>query len=102
MLQTRIADALRRRQEAIKPPRRDLQLQRQISTVFRNYRKKTGLSQEEFADVIEMHRAQYSFVERGLRDFRLSTLVRLAAALETPLWVLIRDAEEGSGEKHRR
>lgn len=70
-------------------------LQERLGKVFRYHRETTtSLSQENFADHIGMHRTQYSFVERGRRDFRLSTLVRLAAALKKPLWVILKEAEE--------
>lgn len=70
-------------------------LQMRIAKVVRRHREGTRLSQEAFADHIGMHRAQYSFVERGRRDFRLSTLERVAKGLEQPIWVLLREAEEG-------
>jgi len=72
-------------------------LQRNIAAVVRRHRESTRLSQEAFADHIGMHRTQYSFVERGKRDFRLSTLERVARGLEKPVWVILREAEEDSG-----
>ena len=69
-LQTRIADALRKHRES-----------------------DTGLSQEQFADHIGMHRAQYGAIERGTRDLRLSTLLRAAKGLERPAWVILKEAE---------
>ena len=65
-----------------------------IAEVVRRHRKNTRLSQEAFADLIGMHRTQYSFVERGKRDFRLSTLARIADGLEEPIWTILREAEE--------
>ena len=69
-------------------------MQMRIAEVVRRYRKKTGLSQEAFADQIRMHRTQYSFVERGKRDFRLSTLSRVADGLEMTISTILREAEE--------
>ena len=71
-------------------------LQHRIAYVVRRRRKARNMSQEAFADHIEMHRAQYSFVERGVRDLRLSTLERVAKGLEQPLSVILREAEEAS------
>lgn len=69
-------------------------LQKRIGDVIRRHREATGLSQEAFADSIEMHRAQYSFIERGKRDIRLSTLQRLARGLKVPLWKILKEADE--------
>ena len=77
-----------------KRPRTELQMQ--IADAVRSHRKSTKLSQEAFADYIGMHRAQYSFIERGIRDIRLSTLQRVADGLKTPTWVILREAEEAS------
>jgi len=72
-----------------------VRLQMRIAKVIRRHRESTKLSQEAFADHIKMHRAQYSFVERGKRDIRLSTLERVAKGLEKPIWAILREAEEG-------
>ena len=69
-------------------------LQSRFADAVRRRRKATNLSQEAFADHIEMHRAQYSFIERGKRDFRLSSLERVAQGLGQPLWEILREAEE--------
>lgn len=44
-------------------------------------RQRLGLSQEAFAAEIGMHRTQLGHIEQGLKDCRLSTIVRLSAAL---------------------
>lgn len=69
-------------------------LKRRLGDAIRRHRRAANRSQEAFADLIEMHRAQYGFVERGKRDLRLSTLERIAEGLGQPLWVLLRDAED--------
>ncbi len=69
-------------------------LQRRIGDVIRRHREAKHWSQEGFADHIEMHRAQYGFLEQGRRDLRLSTLERVADGLEEPLWVILREADE--------
>src|SRR6185437_11414278 len=50
--------------------------------------------QEGFSDHIEMHRAYYGRIERGGKDFQISTLERIAAGLGEPVWALVREAEE--------
>jgi transcriptional regulator with XRE-family HTH domain len=48
---------------------------------LRARRQAAGLSQEGLAYVSGMHRTEISLLERGARDPRLSTVVRLAEAL---------------------
>jgi transcriptional regulator with XRE-family HTH domain len=45
-------------------------------------RKERHLSQSEVSDRSGIHVTEVSRIERGLRDLRLSTLLRLARALE--------------------
>jgi len=47
----------------------------------RSYRKDHGLSQEELADLCELHRTYIGSVEREERNVSLSTLEVLARAL---------------------
>jgi transcriptional regulator with XRE-family HTH domain len=68
-----------------------------IGQATRDRRKALGISQEAFADVIDMHRAYYGAVERGEKDFQLSTLQRVAAGLGVPLSRLVSDAEREDG-----
>lgn len=44
-------------------------------------RKKAGLSQEELGDRAGLHRTEVSLIERGLREPRLETLLKLARGL---------------------
>jgi ribosome-binding protein aMBF1 (putative translation factor) len=48
---------------------------------LRAFRKSKGLSQEELADMCDLHRTYVGSVERGERNVTLSTLETLAAAL---------------------
>jgi len=48
---------------------------------IRAFRKSKGLSQEELADLCDLHRTYVGSVERGERNVTLSTLETLAAAL---------------------
>lgn len=69
-------------------------LQQRIGSVIRRHRKAKNWIQDDFADHIGMHRAQYGFIEQGRRDLRLSTLNRVATGLDEPLWVILREAED--------
>lgn len=44
-------------------------------------RRKAGLSQEELGDRAGLHRTEVSLIERGLREPRLETLLKLARGL---------------------
>lgn len=76
----------------MKSPRTSLQ--QRIGSVIRRHREAKNWSQEAFADHIEMHRAQYGFIEQGRRDLRLSTLERVTTGLGEPIWVILREAED--------
>ena len=49
---------------------------------LRKHRVESALSQEALASRARLHRTEISLLERGDRDPRLSTVVRLARALE--------------------
>lgn len=56
---------------------------------LREIRLRRGLSQEALADLCDVHRTEVSLLERGQREPRLMTIVRLAHALEvTPAELL--------------
>ena len=50
------------------------------------------MSQEAFADYIEMHRAYYGALERGEKNLQLSTLQRVTEGMKTPMWEVLREA----------
>lgn len=47
-------------------------------------RSEAGMTQEQVADASGIHVTEVSRIERGLRDPRVSTLLRLASALNVP------------------
>lgn len=50
---------------------------------LRRAREVAGISQEELAERCELHRTEVSLLERGGREPRLGTMVKLATALGT-------------------
>lgn len=50
---------------------------------LRRARRAAGISQEELAKRCEIHRTEVSLLERGGREPRLGTMVKLAIALGT-------------------
>ena len=55
----------------------------------RRLRRERGLSQEALAAAARLHRTEISLVERGDRDVRLTTVVRLARGLGVPASLLL-------------
>jgi transcriptional regulator with XRE-family HTH domain len=49
---------------------------------LRRIRLERELSQEALGDLAELHRTEISLLERGLREPRLSTIVRVSRALK--------------------
>jgi transcriptional regulator with XRE-family HTH domain len=50
---------------------------------LRKARRKRGISQEALASLCDLHRTEISLLERGGREPRLGTIVKLASALHT-------------------
>jgi XRE family transcriptional regulator, regulator of sulfur utilization len=55
----------------------------QFGKNLRAAREARGWTQEELADKAELAAVQVSRIERGVREIRLTTLLRLIAALDT-------------------
>lgn len=60
---------------------------------MRSARKRLGLSQEALGAQCNLHRTEISLLERGLRDPRLDTVVRVARALGMPPAALLEGIE---------
>ncbi len=58
------------------------QPQAALGAALRELRKERGLSQDDFARKAGLHRTFISQTERGVRNVSLSSIVRLANALE--------------------
>lgn len=52
-------------------------------------RRASGLTQEQLASLCELHRSEVSLLERGGREPRLGTIVKLAGALAVDLGALL-------------
>jgi transcriptional regulator with XRE-family HTH domain len=55
-----------------------------LGTNLREARKRLGLTQEDVAGRSGVHATEVSRIEAGKRDPKVSTLLRLAAAVEIP------------------
>jgi transcriptional regulator with XRE-family HTH domain len=73
------------------PGMREEKLLTNLGAVIRKRRTALKVSQEAFADLIGMHRAYYSAIERGERNLTLGTLQRVAKGLGVRMAELMRD-----------
>jgi transcriptional regulator with XRE-family HTH domain len=77
-------------------PRPPLALQVRLGRVVRRLRSDAGYSQERFAAAVGVHRTSMSAIERGLYDVSLSTLEKIANALDlVPSDLLVEAEREG-------
>ncbi len=71
-------------------------LQRALGRNLRAYRRARGLSQEAFADVLEVHRTYMGGIERGERNLTLKSVERIAKQLGLkPLLLLSAEGQDG-------
>lgn len=63
-----------------------------LGAVIRQVRKEKGLSQEALADYADIDRSHMGKIERGERNVTALNLLKIAAALETKLWMLMQRA----------
>lgn len=52
-----------------------------FSVNLRKARKKAGVSQQDLGDRCDLHRTEISLLERGGREPRLGTIIKLSSAL---------------------
>jgi len=64
----------------------------QIGKALRARRERAGMSQDQFADHIDMHRAYYAAIERGEKNVTLATLKRVADGLRASMSEILKDA----------
>lgn len=63
----------------------------QLGRALRTRRQTAGMSQDDFADHIDMHRAYYAAIERGEKNVTLKTLKRVADGLRVSMSALLQD-----------
>ncbi len=69
-------------------------LQRIVGENLRAYRQVHGINQEDFADMLGMHRTYMGSIERGERNLSLRKVEQIAARLDLEPRVLLRPAED--------
>jgi len=69
-----------------------------LSNNIKTFRKKLNLSQEDFAYKCDLHRTYIGAIERGERNITLSSLERIATALNIDVPTLLSiQKEENNG-----
>jgi len=63
--------------------------QQQIGNNIRRLRLQRDLTQEDLAHACDLHPTEIGRVERGERDLRLSTIMRVARGLDVPASALL-------------
>ncbi len=67
-----------------------INVRKQLGELIRRMRKQRGWSQEELANATGFGRSFTSSIERGKKDVRISTLVKLANIFEIDMGQLFR------------
>lgn len=65
-------------------------LLKRIGLKIARIRKEKGMTQMELADKAGIHRAYIGHIERGEKNLSLSTLQKIAKALDKEIWELIK------------
>ena len=76
-----------------------MKLEKKFGQNVRYWRKKRGLSQEEFADRAQLHPTYVSGIETGYRNPTVKIIERIAAALEVKPGILLADETDFLSEK---
>ena len=74
-------------------------LQRTVGANMRHRRAALGLSQEDFADLLGVHRTYLGAIERGERNLTLQSLERLAECLGIDVLDLLAPARSSRARK---
>jgi transcriptional regulator with XRE-family HTH domain len=67
------------------------ELQRILGRNLRRYRESKGLSQEDFADTLGLHRTYVGGLERGERNLTLKSVERLSESISVDPLELLRE-----------
>ena len=69
-----------------------------VAQLLRREREKRGLSMNRVAERAGLSQQMVSYVERGMRNPTLETLLRIAAAIEIDLAKVLRQAARSAGQ----
>ncbi len=66
-------------------------LQKLFGRNLRRYRQTKGMSQEDFAEFLGMHRTYFGAIERGSKNLTLRSMERIGAKIDVDPRVLLSD-----------
>lgn len=66
---------------------------------IRAYRHRMGLTQEQLADISDLHRTYIGAIERGDRNVSLNNIVCIAKALKVEPYMLLYYEKEDNGNE---
>ena len=69
-------------------------LSKETGKIISHLRNEKGLSQEELADLAQIHRTYVSQIERGLKYPTIYVLIQIASALDVKLSEIIIELEK--------
>lgn len=69
-----------------------MEITKAVGETIRGLRTKRALSQEDLADLTNLHRTYISSVERGKRNISIKNLEKIANALNTKISNILKDA----------
>ncbi|MDD4294899.1 MAG: helix-turn-helix transcriptional regulator [Candidatus Omnitrophica bacterium] len=68
-------------------------IRQEFGMVVRRERHKLNLSQEDFADIVNIHRTYVSSIELGKVDIGIGVAFKIANALNLPLSKIVKETE---------
>ena len=74
------------------------ELQHVVGSNVRTIRLRRGLSQEQLADALGLHRTYIGGIERGERNLSLQVVERLAQNLNVPIQELLTSLDTGDND----
>lgn len=66
------------------------QILKKFGEVVRSERKKKNLSQEQLAELADVHRTYIGMIERAEKNITLINIEKIANALKIPVWKLLK------------
>ncbi len=69
-----------------------MEIKKAVGETIRDLRNKQALSQEDLANLTNLHRTYISSVERGKRNISIKNLEKIAKALSTKISNILKNA----------
>jgi len=73
-----------------------------IGKNLRTFRKRLGVSQEQLAELAELHRTYIGAVERGEKNISAKNIEKIAGVLGVEPYLLLRSIQSSTPEKDER